>query len=188
MNSMLTFTSVCQCFLLCETEKQRINTELSKGQERNNQWREKKAKAINIHSLCLSQLFYIGIANYMPRIRHHCPHLRIQRGPVLLLSSTSPLPVLLAETRLLNTNQCDDLHIRHSCQHELSHHYNDSAHHQCSCCQSSIITRINPIANARQCVTHACFTSHWSPCFTHLWPNHWLTWCSPEFIGKYFSF
>lgn len=136
--------------------KNRLNTELSKGQGRSIQWREKKAKSINIYSLCLSQLFYIRIANFMPRIRHQCPHPRIQRGPVLLLSCTSPLPILLAETWLLNTNQCDDLHMRHSCQHGLSHHCNNSAHHQCSCCQSSVIPRIHPTANARQCMTYVC--------------------------------
>lgn len=167
MNSILTFDSVCQCFLPCETEKQRLNTELSKGQGRRIQWREKNAEAINIHPLCLSQLFYIGIANFMPRFRHQCPHLRIQRGPVLILSSPSPLPMHLAETWLLNTNQC----IRPCCQDGLSYHCDNSAHHQCSCWQSNVTTSINPTTNARQCMTRDCFCRHWGPCSIHLSPN-----------------
>lgn len=112
-----------------------LTLSFQKGKGGRVQWRDTNAKAINIHPLCLSQLFHMAIANFMPRIRHQCPHLRIQRGPVLLLSSTVPRPVLLAETWFLNTNQGDDLCIRHRC---------------CMACPSTITTVLTASAPAVQ--------------------------------------
>lgn len=147
-----------------------LTLSFQKGKGGRVQWRDTNAKAINIHPLCLSQLFHMAIANFMPRIRHQCPHLRIEGASVAVVIHSTPASA--SGRNMVFEYQSGRWPVHPApLLHGLSFHYNNSAHSQCSCCPNNVTTSINPTTDARQHVVCSCLCKRCSLCSRHLSPD-----------------